>query len=49
MIKKRCQKSEIAERGCIIYIFVPPFMAMATFFDEIAASDGDDMLSYAGY
>ncbi len=31
------------------YIFVPPFMAMATFLDEIASSDGDDMLSYAGY
>lgn len=31
------------------YIFVPPFLALATFGDEIAASDGDDMLSYAGY
>lgn len=31
------------------YIFVPPFMALAIFFDEIAASEGDDMLSYIGY
>ena len=31
------------------YIFVPPFMALATFMDEMVASDGDDMLSYAGY
>jgi len=31
------------------YIFVPPFMAMATFLDEIASSDGDDLLSYTGY
>ncbi|WP_026664341.1 MATE family efflux transporter [Butyrivibrio sp. FC2001] len=31
------------------YIFVPPLMGLATFFDEIAASDGDDGLSYAGY
>ncbi|MBR6401425.1 MAG: ECF transporter S component [Firmicutes bacterium] len=31
------------------YILVPPFMAIALFLDEIASSDGDDMLSYAGY
>ena len=31
------------------YIFVPPFMTLATFLDEIAASDGDDLLSYNGY
>ena len=31
------------------YIFVPPFLALATFLDEITASDGDDMLSYTGY
>ena len=31
------------------YIFVPPFMALTTFMDEIISSDGDDMLSYAGY
>lgn len=31
------------------YIFVPPFMAMATFLDEMVSSDGDDMLSYSGY
>ncbi len=31
------------------YIFVPPFMAAAIFLDEICSSDGDDMLSYAGY
>ena len=31
------------------YIFVPPFLALATFLDEIVSSDGDDMLSYAGY
>lgn len=31
------------------YIFVPPFMAMTTFLDEMVSSDGDDMLSYAGY
>ena len=31
------------------YIFVPPFMAMTTFLDEIVSSDGDDILSYAGY
>ncbi len=31
------------------YVLVPPFMALATFFDEIVSSEGDDMLSYAGY
>lgn len=31
------------------YVFVPPFMALATFLDEMVSSDGDDMLSYAGY
>lgn len=31
------------------FVFVPPFMAMATFLDEMVSSDGDDMLSYAGY
>ena len=31
------------------YIFVPLFMAMTTFLDEIVSSDGDDILSYAGY
>jgi len=32
-----------------VYIFVPPFMAMATFLDEMVSSDGDDALSYSGY
>ncbi len=31
------------------YILVPPFMALATFLDEMVSSEGDDMLSYAGY
>lgn len=31
------------------YIFVPPFMALAVFLDEMVSSEGDDMLSYAGY
>ena len=31
------------------YILVPPFMALATFLDEVVSSDGDDGLSYAGY
>ena len=31
------------------YTFVPPFLAMATFLDEVVSSDGDDTLSYAGY
>ena len=30
------------------YIFVPPFMVLATFFNEIISSDGDDILSHAG-
>ena len=32
-----------------IYILVPPFLALSKFFDEMASSDGDDGLSYAGY
>ena len=32
-----------------LYIFAPPFMALATFCDEIISSDGDDILSYTGY
>ena len=32
-----------------VFVFVPTFMAMATFLDEVVSSDGDDMLSYAGY
>ncbi len=32
-----------------IYILVPPFMAMATFLDTMALSDGDEMLTYIGY
>ena|GEM_PF-1170253 len=32
-----------------IYIFVPPFMALATFLDNIVTSEGDDMLGYSGY
>ena len=31
------------------YILIPPFFALSTFIDEIVSSDGDDMLSYAGY
>ena len=31
------------------YILVPPFMALTVFLDEIVSSEGDDMLSYAGY
>ena len=31
------------------YLFVPLFMAMATFLDEIGSSDGDDVLSLVGY
>ncbi|MBQ9504140.1 MAG: hypothetical protein IJU93_03940, partial [Lachnospiraceae bacterium] len=31
------------------YVLVPPFMALATFMDEMVSSDGDDTLSYAGY
>mgnify|MGYP002626044054 CR=1 FL=1 len=44
------EKIEILARQYYqIYIFVPPFMAMTTFLDEIISSDGDDVLSYAGY
>ncbi len=32
-----------------IYIFVPPFLGLTTFLDEVSSSDGDDLLSYAGY
>lgn len=31
------------------FVLVPPFMALTTFLDEIVSSDGDDLLSYAGY
>ncbi|MCR5025277.1 MAG: hypothetical protein K6A90_13230 [Lachnospiraceae bacterium] len=31
------------------FVLVPPFMAMTVFLDEIVSSEGDDMLSYAGY
>ena len=31
------------------FVLVPPFMGLATFLDEMVSSDGDDMLSYAGY
>ncbi len=31
------------------YILVPPFMALTVFLDEMVSSEGDDMLSYAGY
>ena len=39
----------LARQYYSLYIFVPPFMAMAIFLDEVASSDGDDLLSYAGY
>lgn len=32
-----------------VFIFVPPFMALTTFMDEMVASEGDDILCYAGY
>jgi len=32
-----------------VFIFVPPFMALATFLDEMISSEGDDMLGYTGY
>ena len=31
------------------YVLVPPCMGLTVFMDEIVSSDGDDMLSYAGY
>ncbi len=31
------------------YVLVPPFMALSVFLDEMVSSEGDDMLSYAGY
>ena len=38
-----------AEEYYKVYIFVPPFMALTTFLDEIVSSEGDDMLAYTGY
>ncbi len=32
-----------------LFIFVPPVMALATFWDEIISADGDDTLSYVAY
>ena len=40
---------EFAREYYRFYILVPPFMALAVFLDEMVASEGDDMLSYAGY
>ena len=32
-----------------VFIFVPTFMGLATFLDNTVASEGDDLLGYAGY
>ena len=40
---------KFAEAYYDVYIFVPPFMALVTFLDEIISSEGDDMLAYTGY
>ena len=40
---------QFAREYYLLYIFVPPFMSLATFNDEIVSSDGDDIFSYAGY
>lgn len=40
---------DFAEKYYQLYIFVPPFMALTSFLDNIVASEGDETLCCAGY